>query len=193
VAPGDSSIVYAAGQENRYPKIFRSKDAGDTWNDITENLASMHSSIDTVYAIWISPNDPGTVLVGTSGRVFASTIPYRGGSISWSATPLEYLTRGFACDPVTGILYAATSSGVYETLDDGSSWQKLNDGLGCLETLCIAFDSENGLLFAGTNGGSIWRLAVGRTDLDNDGIVNFGDYAIVANNWILLNIAGHWL
>ena len=78
------------------------------------------------------------------------------------------------------------------TDDTGLTWRELNDGLACLDTSCIGIDSDNGLLYVGTNGGSIWRLAVNRMDLDNDGIVNFSDYAIFANNWMNTCSAPDW-
>jgi len=73
---------------------------------------------------------------------------------------------------------------VFCSTDAGSSWRELNDGLACLDTSCIALDSDNGLLYVGTNGGSVWRLAVAPIDLNSDGIVNFEDYAVLAYNWL---------
>jgi hypothetical protein len=216
VAPSNPTIVYAAGQEDGYVKIFCSTDAGDSWGDITENLTSLHSLYDTVYAIWVSPYDPDTVLLGTSGGVFTST--FEGGEWKriWNSTPLRHSTRAFAYYQAKETVYAATETeGVYCTTDDGSSWQELNDGLDSMATLCIGLDSENGLLLVGTDGGAVWRLGV--VDLDNDGAVDFNDLAVFADNWTgtcsardwcggcdlnssgkvdfrdLLNLVNHWL
>jgi len=54
------------------------------------------------------------------------------------------MMNAFACDPLAGIIYVATVNGVFEMDNAGSSWRELNDGLGCLETLCIVFDSNQG-------------------------------------------------
>jgi len=218
VAPGDSAIVYAGGQEGGRPKILRSSDAGNSWEDITENLASLHSSYDTVYALWVSPYDPETVLAGTSGGVFAGTTRLVGryAKTSWSPTPLSHSTRALAYYQAKETVYAATESqGVYCSADGGATWRPLNDGLGCLETLCIGLDSENGLLFVGTDGGAVWRTGI--IDLNDDGAVDFNDFAIFSENWMctcsgpdwcrscdlnssgkvdfedLLNLANHWL
>lgn len=218
VAPSDSAIVYAGGQENGYVKVLRSPDAGNTWIDITEGLASMHSRYDIVYALWISPYDPNTILASTSKGVFANTFIRQGRNLTrtWIPTPLEYATRAFAYYPAKETVYAATQDqGVYFTADGGSSWQELNDGLEILTTLSIGLDSENGWLFVGTDGGAVWRLNV--IELNNDGVVDFGDLAIFANKWMdtcsgtdwcqgcdlnssgkvdfkdLLNLANHWL
>jgi photosystem II stability/assembly factor-like uncharacterized protein len=165
VAPGDASIVYAGGQLDGNPKVFRSTNAGTTWADVTDNLATMLLRYHTVYAIWVSPYDPGMVLAGTSGGVFRWAAFGRGQNRTWTPTAIAHPTQDFAYDQARGILYAATYRGVFATDDAGGSWRELNDGLGCLETLCIDLDSQNGLLFVGTNGGSVWRLETTPTDL----------------------------
>ncbi|MHC4557873.1 MAG: hypothetical protein ACYS80_11290 [Planctomycetota bacterium] len=216
VAPGDPEIVYAGGLEGGYVKVYRSPDAGNSWVDISENLPSFHSINNIVYAIWISPYDPDKVLLGTSHGVFTSTFKGVEQIRNWSPTSLEYSTRAFSYYQSKETVYAATESqGVYSTADGGSSWQDLNDGLDCLETLCIDLDSENGFLFVGTDGGAVWRLGI--VDLNNDNEVDFNDFIILAGNWMdtcdsgdwcqgsdlnssgrvdfrdLLNLAGHWL
>ncbi len=165
VAPGNSSIVYAVGEVDDYVKVWRSEDAGNSWVDITENLDSLHSRYDLAYAIWVAPEHPYSLIVGTSTGVYRTMLRRDPRISNWSPTPLIYSTRAFAYDPASGILYAATESeGVYCTNDRGSSWQQLNDGLDCLKTLCIGLDSENGLLFIGTDGGSVWRLSLDETN-----------------------------
>lgn len=218
VAPSDSAIVYAGGQENAYVKIFRSIDAGDSWTDITEDLASMHSRNNMIFTIWVNPYDPYSLLVGTSRGVFKTTAPIgrdprvRG----WATTSLTYPTRAFAYYQAKDTVYAGTESeGVYFTPDGGSSWHQLNNGLECLKALSMGLDSENGWLYVGTDGGAVWRLGI--VDVNNDGVVDFGDFAAFADNWMnscsvpdwcrgcdfnssgavdaqdLLNLAGHWL
>jgi hypothetical protein len=164
VAPSDSAIVYAGGQVGRYPKIFCSTDAGNTWSDITDNLITMHSRGDVVSAIWVSPYNHETLLVGTSEGVFQRTVVGRGLSSTWIPTTIEYPTVDFTYDPADDTVYAATTQGVYSTNDAGSTWQQLNEGLECLDILCIDFEPENRLLYVGTDGGSVWRLALGPSD-----------------------------
>ena len=175
VAPSNPSIVYAGGQQNYYAAVFQSSDSGDTWIDITEGLGSMLSMSDSVNVIWVSPIDPRMILAGTSRGVFKRAVFGRGLDAAWSPTAIQHSTVAFACDSSTGVIYAATASGVFETDDAGLTWRGLNDGLSCLDTLCIALDSDNDLLYVGTNGGSVWRLALGPLDPDGGNIVNLGE------------------
>jgi hypothetical protein len=165
VAPSNSSIVYAVGQIDDYAKIWRSEDAGNSWIDITENLESMHTRYDLIYAIWVAPENPYNLIVGTSNGVYRTMLKRDPRICDWNPTPLTFSTRAFAYDHAKGTLYAATErEGVYYTNDRGLSWGQLNDGLESLETLCIGLDSENDLLFIGTDGGSVWRLNLGETN-----------------------------
>jgi len=191
VAPSNPSIVYAVGQVDDYVKIWCSEDAANSWIDITENLDSFHSRYDLVYAIWVAPDEPYALVVGTSKGAYRTTPMGRDRRIrSWSPTALTHSTRAFAYDQAKGILYAATESqGVYYTNDRGASWAALNDGLDYLKTLCIGLDSENDILFIGTDGGSVWRLRLGESnpsdvDLNSDVVVNSADLAISADKYI---------
>ncbi|MGB2863868.1 MAG: hypothetical protein WBC05_11130 [Sedimentisphaerales bacterium] len=160
VAPGAPATVYAGGQEDYYAKVFRSTDAGATWEDISGALTTMLSRYETVSAIWVSPYDPGTLVVGTSGGVFLSSVEGRNRTLTWNLTTIDHPTLDFAYDQATGTIYAATYFGVFSSDDVGSTWQEVNDGLGHLASLCIDIDVQNRLLYVGTDGGSVWRLSL---------------------------------
>jgi hypothetical protein len=157
VAPGDSQVVYAGGEENRFIKVWRSPDGGATWSDVTGNLATLHSTLDIAYALWVSPDDSNTVLAGTTDGVFKTS----DGGASWSATGFNYPTRRLVYYGVYDTLYAGTLSyGVYQSENQGGSWQALNNGLDLLQLKCLVLDEKNAFLYAGTNGCSAYRLAL---------------------------------
>jgi hypothetical protein len=160
VAPSAPAIVYAGGQVDNYAKVFRSTDAGTTWEDVSGALATMLSIYETVYSIWVSPYDPGTLVVGTSGGIFRYAAEDRGQTRTWNKTSIEHQTNDFVYDQATGTIYAATDLGIYSSDDAGSTWQQVNDGLGHLACLCIDIDTQNRLLYVGTDGGSVWRLSL---------------------------------
>lgn len=194
VAPGDSAIVYAGGQGGNEVKVFRSADAGDSWVDVTGNLASMHALGDIVYTIWVTPDDPNALMAGTSKGVYQTT----DGGLNWF--PMLHIPsiRAIVYCEANETLYAASEGyGVFCTRDCGSSWWELNDGIECLKALCLGLDPQNGLLFVGTYGGGVYRLDVGESsppdiDLDNDGIVGLSDFAILADNWLCICSGHDW-
>jgi len=64
--------------------------------------------------------------------------------------------RGLAIDPSTpSTLYAATSSGVFKTVDGGDAWAPVNQGLTNLDVASVVVDSvDPSTVFAGTRGNS---------------------------------------
>jgi len=133
-------------------KIWRK--TGPFWEDVTNNLASMHGYNNFIHAIWIPPDDQGTVVVGTTNGAFIS---YDAGE-SWSATPLTGQVREFVYHPALDTLYAATKSGVHRSESRGRNWVAMNQGLRFLDVLHLEVDTKNGFLFAGINGASVWRM-----------------------------------
>ena len=160
VAAGNPAVVYAGGQKNREPVIYRSPDSTDTWEDITSNLGAMLSRYDVVNAIWVSPYDPDAVVAGTSSGIFTCTVEGRNRNRTWRMTQIDYPTRDFAYDQATETIYAATVLGIFSSQDWGATWQEVNDGLGYLDSLCIDIDLWGRLLYVGTAGGSVWRLSL---------------------------------
>jgi len=160
VAPSSPTIVYAGGQVDDNPKVFRSTNAGVTWEDISASLSTMVSRYSTLNAIWVNPYDSSAILVGTSDGIFSSAVEGRNQTYVWNMTTIESPTLDFAYDQAAGVVYAATNSGVFSSDDFGSTWQSVNDGLGHLACLCIDIDVQNRLLYVGTNGGSVWRLVL---------------------------------
>jgi hypothetical protein len=160
VAASAPATVYAGGQVDYYAKVFRSTDAGATWEDVSGGLSTMLRQYETVYALWVSPYDPGTLVVGTSDGIFRCTTEGRNQTRTWSMTTVEHQTNDFVYDQAAGTIYAATSLGVYSSDDAGATWQEVNDGLGYFACSCIDIDTQNRLLYLGTDGGSVWRLSL---------------------------------
>ena len=68
----DENLIYVAFNHHKYgdfkPYIFKSKDKGNTWNSISNNLPERGS----VYAIEEDHEDPGLIFCGTEFGVFFS-------------------------------------------------------------------------------------------------------------------------
>ena len=158
VAASNPAVVYAGGQTDYDPKVYRSANGGSTWVDISGNLNAMLSRYNYVYAIWVSPYNPDAVLVGTDQGIFACTVEGRNQIRTWNMTEISHRTLDFAYDQPTGTIYAATFQGVFSSQDEGATWLEVNDGLGFLNSTCIDIDIPQRLLYVGTAGGSVWRL-----------------------------------
>ena len=186
VSSADPNILYVAGWEDYLIKVFRSADEADTFKDITGQLASLHGNYDCAYALWVAPDDPNSILVGSSRGIFSTTTYGQ----FWNSTSFTFSVLDFAYNSVEDILYAATEyDGVYFSTDRGLSWDPLNDGLDYKKMLRLALDTENNILFAGTDGGGAWKLDLNppaetlSPDVNNNGVVDLADLTIVASRW----------
>ncbi len=151
-AHSDPSIITAVGVENDQVAVYRSIDSGLTWDDITGDLTTMHSSNDYVRSFWVAPDDPDLLVAGTTNGVFASA----DGGASWSATSVAALTYKIVHHTVTDTLFAGTyGRGVFKSEDRGATWVAINEGLDVLLIYDLDIDAKQGLLYAGTYGGSV--------------------------------------
>lgn len=199
VADSDSNVVYAGMGEHAVrgvmthsgDGVYKSTDAGKTWKRMGLEL-TRHIS-----RILIDPKDPRIVLVAAQGALYGQS-PQRG--IYKSTDGGESWKNVLFVDDKTGaaelsmdmtnprILYAAMwehgrlpwkvisggpGSGLYKSVDQGETWEKLKDGLPeDLGKMAIAVsrsnpekvyaliesdsDKEAGGLFVSTNAGKKW-------------------------------------
>jgi photosystem II stability/assembly factor-like uncharacterized protein len=154
VDPSNSSVVYASigstlppsmvgpAGSNGSPGLFRSGDAGLTWNPINNGLPSGWFANDLI----VDRSVPGRVYAVGS---FATTGLYRSddGGNNWlsigSGLPNSWI-NALALDPIhPSTLYAAPISGaLYRSLDAGGSWTQMT-GLRVPIVYAIAVDPSN--------------------------------------------------
>jgi hypothetical protein len=118
--------------------------------------------------------------------IFSTTT---GGNL-WNSASFTLPVIDFAYHPLEDILYAATEyDGVYFSSDRGLTWNPLNDGLEFQKILRLALDTENNILFAGTDGGGAWKNKLDSQteflspDVNNNGVVDLADLALIASQW----------
>lgn len=108
-------------------------------------------------ALAFNPSAPDTVYASTSQSLFKST----NGGTSWAtATPeiapgVAWATT-IAIEPTAqGPIYAGTRGyGIFKSMDGGSSWTEVNNGLNNLHIQALALDPTTlGTIFAGTSDG----------------------------------------
>ena len=142
VAPSDSNIVYvgtisdSAGREDYSlsgAHIFRSKDGGETFTEVTNGFPTETAT--SINSIVIHPTNPDIVYLMTSSFESEKGIgiykTVNGGNEWFSVNNgLDRETNDIQIDPIDPeILYAATANGIYKTVNGGNSWESKSDGL----------------------------------------------------------------
>jgi photosystem II stability/assembly factor-like uncharacterized protein len=149
--PTNQRILYVA--TNDY--IYKSRDEGRMWEKISGGMS--HSR---VIAIAIDPSYPATVYAGTKGdAVYKSYdggqrwVPQKAGLDDVTITSV---VNQLVFDPRNREhLFAATTMGIFESVDAGESWKKRMNGMKeVMMVVTLAVDpARPEILYAGTSGG----------------------------------------
>jgi hypothetical protein len=151
--PLRAGVLYA-GAENG---VYKSSDGGSSWASTSAGLpATAH-----IKSLGVSPLNPDTVFAGTDSmglyvsRNGGSTWSHVGGGIT------SVYIREVLCDPTTsGIVYAATDSGVFRSPDNGATWSPRNAGLPKASVRAIAYDAIHpNVWFVGLWGAGVYWSA----------------------------------
>lgn len=152
----NSDIVYAGGYESSAPKIYRTTNGGTSWSAHSTSGISGN-----IYSMAIDPMNGNILYAGTTSGLYKTT----NGGTNWSSTGMTGgQTNAIVLDPDDHtVIYAGTNSnGVYKSTNSGSSWTQMNEGLVSLAINCLGINPGM-YLFAGSNGGSMyrWSLCIG--------------------------------
>jgi hypothetical protein len=165
VDPNTPSTVYAAAAGH----LYQTTTGGTSWTQLSQTVG-------TSAVIAIAKTSPSKVYVGSSTGLIYSTTPTGSWSKPTTPPPAGAITA-LIVDPnnPTTTAYAGTLSGVYKTVDGGSVWTAVNNGLptygpsGPVEgvtslaingsTTTIYTVTGSGLYYT-TNAGANWAQAV---------------------------------
>ena len=118
------------------------------------------------------------LLLSIPSATYAQQTPLPG---QWLSTTLsgEAKVRALLVNGTT--LYAGTNSGVWTTVDNGTTWAQANSGLTTLDVRALVLNGTT--LYAGTNGGGVFRSADnGATWIaTNTGLTYGAVYSLAAN------------
>jgi len=148
----DPSIVYVASQFG----LFMSTDSGSSWTNLIVN-----SPGEAVRSVAVHPTDPNRLYAGLSGVGFYISDD---GGTTWRQIYGGLEPNGDFRDIIFDlanpeIIYLADiTSGVYQSLDKGESWNELTKGLTNRAATSLSLSSDSNHLYAGTAGGGVFRL-----------------------------------
>jgi photosystem II stability/assembly factor-like uncharacterized protein len=177
VDPLNPTIIYAAGKSDKGGGVYKSTNGGDTWaftrvTAVTQNPGSVVDFLE------IDPKVPSNVYaaIGLRFGVLPGIYGERDTIIkstdagnSWSLATLTGVTvRSIKVDPQNpSTVYVATyQGGIFKSVDGGSNWTPVNEGLTSLGVLSLSIDPAHpSTLYAGsyglfksTNGGGSWGI-----------------------------------
>ena len=165
--------------------VCRSEDSGENWSMLNNGLDDA-----TYTAIKVNKNNSLVFVARDSIRVFRSA--NNGDSWIEASNNLPQSTSygiiaDFAIDN-NGYIYAATydyanPKGIFRSVNNGDYWSQANNGLTNQKVRCI-ISTNNGFLFAGTQGGGIFRSQDSGSNWEN-----VLDYIYVQS--LCSNSAGH--
>ena len=146
VNPSNPEDIFVGVYSPGIPEsIFRSQDEGESWTASAEGITN-----DDTRTLLMRQN-PWILYAGTLGSgVFKSFDGLHWTSANNGLSRMDVV--GLAGSPISSdTILAATSGGVYRTVDGGETWQAINEGLGDLDVQAIAADQvKQGLLYAAT-------------------------------------------
>lgn len=161
------------------PGIWRSRDAGSSWQRIITGLPT-----DTnVRDIAIHPATPTTLFIAVSGVDDSGVYTSTDGGESWRRLPGVGLPDPAAVlsvevDPSDpNVMYAGAGRdvdpGIYRSSDGGATWNSISDGLDSRTVWHLAIDPRTpGRLLAGTRSG-VYEITLDASDSDGDGVTDF--------------------
>ncbi len=168
-SPVDNDFLYAGTAD---ANVWRSLDAGITWEDITTGLPVRY-----VTSIKASPTDANTLYVTHSGYKDNDFIPHVHRSddngTTWidmsSDLPALAVNDIFIVENANdSLIFVATDGGVYGTIDGGSAWHRLGEGMPIIPVFDLEYNVANNELVAGTHARSIMTYS-----LDSIEVISF--------------------
>ena len=163
----NQDIIYAGTSDGL---VWGTSDGGITWNHFTEGLPDRYVS-----SIKASPNVESNVYVTFSGYRDGDRTPhiFKSDDLGQTWVPINGNLPDLAINDVyiypyrdqDEVLFVGTDIGVYFTIDNGVSWDRLGNNMPMVPTFDMDLNIEYNQLIAGTYGRSIMTF-----DLDQIGI-----------------------
>ncbi len=147
IDPRSDDTIYVG----TWRQAWRTDDGGDTWKHIAEGMV-----LDTdVFSINIDPKNPDDIWLSTCGWVYNST--NRGDN--WTRYKDGFENRRIHTTARDldnqSCVYAGSVAGLYRTLDNGKSWNRISDDRLVINTITIHPDKPERIVL-GTEGDGVY-------------------------------------
>lgn len=178
-APADDDYIYVGTDD---ANVWRTKDAGDTWELITDGLPYRYCM-----SVESHPDNAEEVYVAFSGFRWAESIAhiYRSTNAGDTWTPIDgdlpdipvNDIQVFTVGDSTGLVIA-TDVGCYYSYNYGENWYALGSEMPIVSVYEIYYDAETNYLFAGTYGRGAWKIEMPRAEGPNVSVSNLEDVSL---------------
>jgi photosystem II stability/assembly factor-like uncharacterized protein len=170
--PADTSVVYCAGYSGQYSTVFKTTDAGATWQRLPVASGGYY-----IYALHVSPADHNIVIAGT---YFAGIYRSTDAGATWTqAAPINNVNALAAVPGSPQTIYAAGDSSVYVSGDTGHTWTQCAGHATGYNQGVLAVSSAISLV-AGTKAGMFRSVDAGATWQDKTGDVAYAEVPVIA-------------
>lgn len=154
-------LIYAGTDDGR---VHVTQDGGESWTEITDGLVEGKFTAEIV----ASRYDEATVYVAQNGKREDDFAPYVWKSTDYGATWTD-IGAGIPLGTVNvvkedpknpSVLYAGTDIGVYVTVDGGTTWQTLPNGLPSVFAHDLIIHPRDDIMVVATHGRGMYAMDV---------------------------------
>ena len=146
--PANDRTIYLGGSIDTDGALYKSLDGGTSWTRLAAAVFA-----DPVLDLAVDPALATRIYAGSEGGLFRS----ENGGASWTRLA-ETPAACIYIDPAApSSLTIAGSRGVYASANRGQDWTDLNATLPVRNVLTLGVNPTTKTLFAGTNGGGVFR------------------------------------
>lgn len=151
-----TDMLYKIVERN---EVWRSTDRGRTWESVTPQNVQTR-----IQSFHVHPADPRTVVAFLAGDELLTT---RDGGETWRLAQLperHWNPDSVGLDPKDPNTFYLGGCGQLETIlrtrDGGKTFERLGNGLPGKAVTCITVSPADGVVYAGTDGFGVYRLAI---------------------------------
>jgi len=162
ISQQNNNVVYVATAPliSSPPRVFRTRDGGNTWQSIS---AQLPNRVPTDLAV--DPNDDRNVYITYSGFGTSHVFKSNNSGDTWQDIGIglpDLPTNAVIVDPLyPNHVYVGADLGVYASTDGGNTWRDFNEGVrDALLVFDLSISSSNRKLRAVTHGNGVYERSL---------------------------------